>query len=145
MKYYLLDRMTNSWSKTLYTLEDLLFMNTLDDTTLLATEDGKTPLTLKEAMETRPVKLFTEEPPQESVKLFTSSRPGTTGSGKKEYKVLSQKDKWYSSKFDPELLEKALNDYAEMGYRVVCSSTATFQGFTGAREEMIIILEREKQ
>lgn len=63
----------------------------------------------------------------------------------KEYKVLSQKDKWYSGKFDPDMLEKALNDYARMGYQVICSSTATIQGFTGAREEMIIILERDKQ
>lgn len=133
-------------------MEDLLFMNTLDDSSVLATEDGKTTLTLREAKAAKPappiqktVKLFTNQAPQESVKFFTSSRPGATSSGKKEYKVLSQKDKWYSSKFDPQLLEKALNDYAEMGYQVVCSSTATFQGFSGAREEMIIILERDKK
>lgn len=27
----------------------------------------------------------------------------------KQYKVLSQKDKWFSGKFDPDKLEKALN------------------------------------
>lgn len=79
------------------------------------------------------------------VKLFGNSDNASNGQVIKEYKVLSQKDKWYSGKFDPDMLEKALNDYARMGYQVICSSTATIQGFTGAREEMIIILERDKQ
>ena len=30
----------------------------------------------------------------------------------KEYKVLTQKDKWFSGKFNPETLEQALNAYA---------------------------------
>lgn len=121
-------------------MEDLLFMNNLDDSSVLATEDGKTTLTLGEAKASNPI-----QPVPRKVKMFTSSRTAVTGSGKKEYKVLSQKDKWYSGKFDPELLEKALNDYAEMGFQVICSSTATIQGLTGAREEMIIILERDKK
>ena len=63
----------------------------------------------------------------------------------KEYKVLTQKDKWFSSKFDPELLEEALNAYSEQGWKVVTSATAEFTGFIGSkREEMIVILEREK-
>ena len=34
----------------------------------------------------------------------------------KEYKVMSQKDKWLSSKFDPEILEQGINAYrAEQG------------------------------
>lgn len=139
MKYYLLDSTTNTWSEELYTLKALLLMGNLDDSSILATEDGKKTLTLGEAKTTASVR-----PVQEKVKMFTSSRPTAAGLGKKEYKVLSQKDKWYSGKFDPALLEKALNDYAEMGYRVVCSSTASIQGFTGTREEMIIILERDK-
>lgn len=139
MKYYLLDSTTNTWSEELYTLKSLLLMGNLDDSSILATEDGKKTLTLGEAKTTASVR-----PVQEKVKMFTSSRPIAAGPGKKEYKVLSQKDKWYSGKFDPALLEKALNDYAEMGYRVVCSSTASIQGFTGTREEMIIILERDK-
>lgn len=139
MKYYLLDSTTNTWSEELYTLKALLLMGNLDDSSIFATEDGKKTLTLGEAKTTASVR-----PVQEKVKMFTSSRPTAAGPGKKEYKVLSQKDKWYSGKFDPALLEKALNDYAEMGYRVVCSSTASIQGFTGTREEMIIILERDK-
>ncbi len=140
MKYFLLDSITNMWSEKLYTLEDLLFMNNLDDSSVLATEDGKTTLTLGEAKAANPI-----QPVPGKVKMFTSPRSTATGSRKKEYKVLSQKDKWYSGKFDPDLLEKALNDYAEMGYQVICSSTATIQGLTGPREEMIIIMERDKK
>ena len=52
----------------------------------------------------------------------------------KEYKVMSQKDKFLSGKFDPDLLEKAINAYAEQGWRVVSMASATIPGFTGARE-----------
>ena len=63
----------------------------------------------------------------------------------KEYKVLTQKDKWFSKKFDPEALEKALNSYASQGWKVVSAVTATFPGFiSGNREEMVVILERDK-
>ena len=62
-----------------------------------------------------------------------------------EYKVLTQKDKWFSSKFNPELLEAALNSFAEQGWKVVSSSTAEFPGmFSANRQEIIIILERKK-
>ncbi len=61
----------------------------------------------------------------------------------KEYKVLTQKDKWFSGKFDPERLEEALNAYAQQGWVVKASATATMPGgFGGNREEIIIILER---
>ena len=63
----------------------------------------------------------------------------------KEYKVLAQKDKWFSQKFDPETLEKALNSYASQGWKVVSAATAPFPGLIGGhREEMIIIMERDK-
>ena len=62
----------------------------------------------------------------------------------KEYKVLTQKDKWYSGKFDPEKLEQALNAYAVQGWQVISCATAEIPGFTGTREEMIFILERDK-
>ena len=63
----------------------------------------------------------------------------------KEYKVLTQKDKWFSGKFDPSKLEEALNAYAEQGWRVVTSATAEFPGLIGGkREELVVILEREK-
>ena len=62
-----------------------------------------------------------------------------------KYKVLTQKDKWFSSKFSPEVLENAINSYAEQGWRVVSSATADFPAaFGAARQEMIIVLEREE-
>lgn len=62
----------------------------------------------------------------------------------KVYKVLTQKDKWFSGKFDPELLEKALNAYAQQGWQVVQSVSATIGGIMSSnREELIIILERD--
>ncbi|NDC75089.1 DUF4177 domain-containing protein [bacterium] len=63
----------------------------------------------------------------------------------KEYKVLTQKDKWFSGKFDPEKLEQAINAYAAQGWRVAAASTATFPGIlSGNREEMVVIMERDK-
>ena len=64
--------------------------------------------------------------------------------GQKEYKVLTQKDEWFSGKFAPDLLEKAINAYASQGWRVIAATTASFPGFTGNREEMIIIMERDR-
>ena len=62
----------------------------------------------------------------------------------KEYKVLSQKDQWFNGKFDPYVLESALNSYAKQGWRVVSTFSADIIGFIGpAREEAIIILERD--
>ena len=60
----------------------------------------------------------------------------------KQYKVLSQKDKWFSRKFDPEILEQAINSYASQGWEVVSVATATIPGFGGSREELIVIFER---
>lgn len=60
-----------------------------------------------------------------------------------EYKVLSQKDKWFSGKFNPETLEQAINSYAKQGWRVKCISTAEISSGIGNREEMVIILERK--
>lgn len=66
-------------------------------------------------------------------------------SNMKEYKVLTQKDKWFSGKFDPELLEKAINAYAQQGWKVISATTASFPGFlNGNRDEMVVILERDK-
>jgi len=60
----------------------------------------------------------------------------------KQYKILTQKDKWFSGKFDPATLEQALNSYAEQGWTVSTTATATIPGFGGNREEIIVILER---
>jgi len=62
----------------------------------------------------------------------------------KEYKVLTQKDRFFAGKFDPEKLESAINSYASEGWEVVVSTTASIKSMTGNREELIVILERQK-
>jgi hypothetical protein len=59
-----------------------------------------------------------------------------------EYKVLTQKDKWFSGKFDPSKLEEAMNAYAAQGWRIIAVTTASIPGFGGNREELIVVLER---
>jgi len=62
---------------------------------------------------------------------------------KKEYKVLTQKDKWFSGKFNPLLLEQALNAYAKEGWILVGCATADIAGFGATRQEFVAILERD--
>lgn len=62
----------------------------------------------------------------------------------KEYKILTQKDKFLGGKFDPVKLEEALNSYAQQGWRVVATATADIPGWGANRQEMITILERDK-
>lgn len=64
--------------------------------------------------------------------------------GVKEYKVLTPKDRFFGGKFDPEKLEKAINSYATEGWSVVSVATASIPSLTGNREEMIVVMEREK-
>jgi len=61
----------------------------------------------------------------------------------KEYKVLTQKDRFFAGKFDPEKLEKAINSYATEGWAVVSVATASIPSLSGAREEMIVVMERD--
>ncbi len=61
----------------------------------------------------------------------------------KEYKVLSQKDKWFSGKFDPQALETAINAYAEQGWEFVGCATPEFPTLRGNRQEFIAIMERK--
>jgi len=63
----------------------------------------------------------------------------------KEYKVLTQKDKWFSGKFDPEKLEQGLNAYAQQGWNVIAATTASFPSLLGnTRDEIVVFLERDK-
>ena len=63
----------------------------------------------------------------------------------KEYKVLTQKDKWFSGKFDPQKLQEALNAYSDQGWEVVSAFSAAIMALLGpARDEAIIILARDK-
>ena len=42
----------------------------------------------------------------------------------KQYKVMTQKERFCGVKFDPEKLESALNSYAEQGWGVIATATA---------------------
>ena len=57
--------------------------------------------------------------------------------------MLSQKDKWFSGKFDPQVLEQAMNAYAAQGWRVIGCATADIPGFGTTRQEFVTIMERE--
>ena len=61
----------------------------------------------------------------------------------KQYMVLTQKDKWFSGKFDPQRLQDALNAYAQQGWRLVTCATADIPGFGAARQEFIAVMERD--
>ena len=63
----------------------------------------------------------------------------------KQYKVMTQKDRFFSGKFDPEKLESALNSYASEGWEFKGAATANIPSLTGAREEIVVIFEREKK
>ena len=63
----------------------------------------------------------------------------------KEYKVVTQKDRFFAGKYDPERLEAAINAYAVEGWILKAAATASIPSFTGARDEMILILERDKK
>jgi hypothetical protein len=63
----------------------------------------------------------------------------------KEYKVLTQKDRFIGSKFDPVKIENALNIYANEGWELCTAATAQFPALgMGKREEIILILERDR-
>jgi hypothetical protein len=70
--------------------------------------------------------------------------------GSCEYKVITQRDEFFKSKFNPEALEELINQYAAEGWRVV-SMTATdsffdsfwAKGGGAARQELVVLLERK--
>lgn len=59
-----------------------------------------------------------------------------------QYKVLTQKDRFFGGKFSPEKLEAAINGYAEQGWRAVSMATAEIPSLGSKREELIVLLER---
>ncbi len=61
----------------------------------------------------------------------------------KQYLVLTQKDKWFSGKFDPQKLQEALNAYAQQGWTLCTCATADIPGFGSTRQEFIAVMQRE--
>jgi hypothetical protein len=60
-----------------------------------------------------------------------------------EYKVLTERDSLFAGRFDPEALEKALNNYAAEGWRVV-NSFLTASVWKSMKAEIVVILERSQ-
>jgi Domain of unknown function (DUF4177) len=86
-----------------------------------------------------------EEAHHEPAPVFTASHHEAEHSDApvKQYKVLTQKDKWFEGKFDLAKLEEALNHYAHQGWVVRAMSTPHVMGFTGvSKEEIVVLLER---
>jgi hypothetical protein len=74
--------------------------------------------------------------------VFTESH-GDHATDVKEYKVLTQKDKWFEGKFELLRLEEAINHYAHSGWKVRAMTTAQVAGFSGgAKEEIVVLMER---
>lgn len=63
----------------------------------------------------------------------------------KEYLVITQKDKWFSGRFDSAVLQQVLNDHAKKGWRVVSMVTASREGVLlgGDKDEVIVLLEKD--
>ncbi len=61
-----------------------------------------------------------------------------------EYKILTQKDRFFSGKLSPDKLQEVLNDLAEEGWRVISLTSAEFPGLLKSRDEIIVVLERKK-
>jgi acetolactate synthase regulatory subunit len=59
-----------------------------------------------------------------------------------EYKVLSERDSRIAGRFDPDALERVLNDHAQKGWRVVQGFTAT-SVWKSLKTEIVVILDRD--
>jgi len=67
----------------------------------------------------------------------------SSGAPVRQYKVLTQKDRWFQGKFELARLEEALNHYAHQGWVVRAMATPHVTGFSGGpREELVILMER---
>jgi hypothetical protein len=80
----------------------------------------------------------------QSVELFEElDLPFTLDPSKYQYKVITQKDRFFSSKFNPALIERALNEYAQDGWVFKNAVSADFGSLGMSRNELIIFMEKE--
>jgi hypothetical protein len=104
------------------------------------TRCSKCKLTFGRFDPSRPVETATPVTPQ------LAPKPGT-----KQYKVITQRDEFFKSKFNPEALEELINYYASDGWQVVSMTATDVGSFLGSfwskgggasRQELIVLLER---
>ena len=68
--------------------------------------------------------------------------PFTLDPSKHQYKIITQKDRFFSSKFNHALIERALNEYAQEGWVLKNAVSADFGSVGMSRNELIIFLEK---
>jgi hypothetical protein len=61
----------------------------------------------------------------------------------KAFKVMTQKDRAFGGKFNPEKVEEALNAMAKEGWELSGVVSAEFPSFGGGRSELVIFLSKE--
>lgn len=84
-----------------------------------------------------------EQLEEEVVPLFSElDLPFTLDPNKHQYKIITQKDRFFSSKFNPALIERALNEYAQEGWVLKNAVSADFGSVGMSRNELIIFLEK---
>jgi hypothetical protein len=77
------------------------------------------------------------------VELFSDlDLPFTLDPSKHQYKVITQKDRFFSNKFNPALIERALNEYAQDGWVFKNAVSADFGSLGVSRNELIIFMEK---
>ena len=80
---------------------------------------------------------------EEVVPLFSElDLPFTLDPSKHQYQIITQKDRFFSSKFNPALIERALNEYAQEGWVLKNAVSADFGSVGMSRNELIIFLEK---
>jgi hypothetical protein len=62
----------------------------------------------------------------------------------REYKVMTQNDRFFAGKFDHEKLESAINSYAAQGWQVVTIALVSIPSFSGWREKVAVVMEKGK-
>ena len=91
----------------------------------------------------RSTTLVTNMDTLESTPLFDDlDLPFTLDPTKHQYKVITQKDRFFSSKFNPALIERALNEYAQDGWVFKNAVSADFGSLGMSRNELIIFMEK---
>ena len=79
--------------------------------------------------------------PAVAAESSSSFAPVSVGPGAgREYKLLTSRDKIFDGKFDLTRLEEALNQLARQGWVAKTMSVPHFKGYTGAMEEVIVVL-----
>lgn len=77
--------------------------------------------------------------------------PSPSPKGTRQYLVVTQRDEFFKSKFNPEALQELLNSHAAQGWRVVSMTATDVGSFLGsfwgkgggsARQELVVLLER---